>query len=86
MLPETNRTAVSRDFEMIDRLLARTLSLTVMGLIVASAIGALLLGYRGLFQLVGSHPEQGVAPLVSGAVLTVGCFLLCRHRHELADS
>jgi hypothetical protein len=71
---------------MIDRLLARTLNFTVMALIVASAIGALLLGYRGLFRLVGSRPEEGVAPLVCGVGLAAGCFMLCRHRHELADS
>ena len=71
---------------LMDRLLARTLNLTVMGLIVASAAGALLLGYRGLLRVVGSRPGDGVVLLVLGVVLTVVCILLCRHRHELADS
>jgi hypothetical protein len=73
-------------FHMMDRLLARALNLTVMGLIVASAIGALVLGYRGLLRIVGSHPGDGVAPLVLGIGLAVLCIALCRHRHELADS
>jgi uncharacterized membrane protein (UPF0136 family) len=71
---------------MIDRFLSKTLNLTVMGLIVASAAGALLLGYRGLLRVVGSRPEDGVVLLVLGVILAVVCVLLCRHRHELADS
>ena len=71
---------------MLDRLLARTLNLTIMALIVATAVGSLLLGYRGLLQLVGSRPGDGLAPLTLGVGLTVACFMLCRHRHELADS
>jgi hypothetical protein len=71
---------------MIDRLLSRTLNLAVMGLIVASAIGALVLGYRGLLRIVGSHPTDGFAPLLVGIGLAVLCIALCRHRHELADS
>ena len=71
---------------MMDRLLARTLNLAVMTLIVASAVGALLLGYRGLLQVFGSRPEEGVAAVAVGVGLAGVCFLLCRHRHELADS
>lgn len=71
---------------MIDRLLARTLSWTVMGLIVAAAMGALLLGYRGLLRIVGSRPEEGVGPMALGVILATICIGLCRHRHELADS
>ena len=71
---------------MIDRFLSRTLNLTVMGLIVATAAGALLLGYRGLLRVVGSRPADGVVLLVLGVVLAIVCVLLCRHRHELADS
>ena len=71
---------------MIDRLLSRTLNLAVMGLIVASAIGALILGYRGLLRIVGSHPIDGFVPLLVGIGLTIFCITLCRYRHELADS
>jgi hypothetical protein len=71
---------------MMDRLLARTLNLAVMGLIVASAAGALVLGYRGLFLMVTSRPEQGLAHAGLGMMLGAGCYLLCRHRDELADS
>ena len=71
---------------MIDRLLARTLNLAVMGLIVAAAAGALVLGYRGLFLMVTSRPEQGLTHAGLGVMLGAACYLLCRHRHELADS
>jgi len=71
---------------MMDRLLARALSLTVMTLIVTSAIGALLLGYRGLLRVLGSRPGDGVGALVVGVGLAALCFVLCRHRHEIADS
>ena len=71
---------------MFDRLLTRTLSLTVMALIVATAVGALLLSYRGLLRLIGSRPEDGAASVVLGVTLGVVCLVLCRHRHELADS
>ena len=71
---------------MIDRLLARTLNLAVMSLIVASAAGALLLGYRGLLHVVGSRPDRGVTHVALGILLGAACYLLCRHRHELADS
>ena len=71
---------------MMDRLLSRTLNVTVMGLIVASALGALLLSYRGVLAVVSSRPGDGVAALVIGVALAVVCVFLCRHRHELADS
>ena len=71
---------------MMDRFLARTLNVTVMTLIVASAVGALLLGYRGLLRLLGSRPGDGVGAVVAGIGLASVCFMLCRHRHEIADS
>jgi hypothetical protein len=57
-----------------------------MTLIVGTAIGSLLRGYRGLFRLVCNDPETGMIWLFAGIVMGVGCILLCRHRHELADS
>jgi hypothetical protein len=71
---------------MMDRILARTLNLSVMSLIVAAATASLLLGYRGLFRLVTNHVEAGMVWLFIGVLLGVGCYLLCKHRHELADS
>lgn len=71
---------------MMDRILNKTLNLSVMALIVATATASLLLGYRGLFRLVSNDPETGMIWLFGGVVLGIGCYLLCRHRHELADS
>ena len=71
---------------MLDRMLARILNASVMTLIVAAASASLLLGYRGLFRLVSNDAEAGMIWLFSGVALGVGSDLLCRHRHELADS
>ena len=71
---------------MMDRILIRALNLSVMALIVATATASLLIGYRGLFRLVSNDAEAGMVWLFSGVALGVGCYLLCRHRHELADS
>lgn len=71
---------------MIDGLLKRALNLAVMALIMATAIVSLLLGYRGLFRLVSNDAEAGMVWLFGGIAIGVGCYLLCRHRHELADS
>ena len=71
---------------MMDRILIRALSVSVMALIIATATASLLIGYRGLFRLVSNDAEAGMVWLFSGVALGVGCYLLCRHRHELADS
>ena len=71
---------------MMDRLLSRALSFSVMTLIVATATASLMLGYRGLYRLVSNDVEAGMVWLFAGAGLCVGTYLLCRHRHELADS
>ena len=71
---------------MMDRILSRTLNFTVMALIVATAGASLLIGYRGLFRLVSNEAESGMVWLFAGVALGVGAYLLCRHRHELADS
>jgi hypothetical protein len=77
---------LARLISMMDRILARTLSCSVMALIVATAMASLLLSYRGLYRLVSNHVEAGMVWLFAGAGLGVGAYLLCRHRHELADS
>jgi hypothetical protein len=71
---------------MLDRILTKTLNYSVMSLIVSTATGSLLVGYRGLFRLVSNDVEAGMAWVFAGAALGVSCYLLCRHRHELADS
>jgi hypothetical protein len=71
---------------MMDRLLSRTLNFSVMALIVATASASLVLSYRGLYRLVSNDVEAGMVWLFAGVALGVGAYLLCRHRHELADS
>ena len=71
---------------MMDRLLARTLNGSILCLIVSTATGSVLLFYRGVFQLMTRQTEPGAGSVLLAAVLAVGCVLLCRHRHELADS
>lgn len=70
----------------MDQLLAKALTGTVMTLIVATAVAALVFGYRGVYFLSTAEAEAGVVWLAAGVTLGVGCYLLCRHRHELADS
>lgn len=70
---------------MMDRILAKTLTGTVMTLIVAAAVAALVFGYRGIYLLATIEVEAGMAWLVSGVTLGIACYVLCRHRNELAD-
>ena len=56
------------------------------GCLIVVIVGALLLGYRGVLRVVSSRPEEGVGAVVVGVALAVICFMLCRHRHEIADS
>jgi hypothetical protein len=71
---------------MMDRLLARALNISVMCLIVATATGSMVLFYRGLLRLLTRQPEPGAASVLVAAGLGMACVMLCRHRHELADS
>jgi hypothetical protein len=71
--------------DMFDRLLNSALWLTVMALITFTAGAALILGYRGMFNLcTGRYPTGGVAVAV-GALLAGASFLLARNGNDLMD-
>ena len=70
---------------MFDRLLNSALWLTVMALITFTAGAALILGYRGMFNLcTGRYPTGGAAVAV-GALLAAASFLLARNGNDLMD-
>jgi hypothetical protein len=70
---------------MLDRLLNSALWLVVMGMIFASAGTALLLAYRGLFNLCNARYPLGAVAIAAGSLLAAGSFLLCRHCNDLMD-
>ena len=70
---------------MTDRLLSRCLWLVVMTLIVATAFGALVMMYSGVFALITRQVEHGVASVFTGLGLAAVCYLLCKHSEDLMD-
>jgi hypothetical protein len=70
---------------MFDRLLNGGLWLAVMGLITASAGAALMLAYRGLFNLCAGRYRAGSATVAAGIGLAAASYLLCRHGNDLMD-
>ena len=70
---------------MLDRLLNSALWLIIMGLITGTSGSALILAYRGIFNLcVGKYPVGSIAILL-GIVLGGVSYLLCRHCNDLID-
>ncbi|HEY8665841.1 MAG TPA: hypothetical protein VIL86_04205 [Tepidisphaeraceae bacterium] len=70
---------------MLDRILWRFLWLIIMALITATAGAGLMLAYSGLFQLVGKHVVPGATSMGMALVLSIACYLLCRHGNDLMD-
>ena len=56
-----------------------------MGMIFSTAGIALILGYRGLFNLCNARYPLGAIAIVIGSLLAAGSFLLCRHCNDLMD-
>jgi hypothetical protein len=70
---------------MFDRLLNSALWLTVMALITFTAGTALILVYRGLFNLcIGRYPSGGAAVGVS-IVFAAASYILARNGNDLMD-
>ncbi len=70
---------------MIDRILARALWLTIIGLITAAATAGLLLCFRGIVLACGNQLHTGGMAMGVGAALTVIAYLLARHGDDLMD-
>lgn len=70
---------------MLDRLLNSALWLTVMSMITGAAAGALLLSYRGLFDLCATRYTPGSIALTSGILLGCASYLLARNANDLID-
>jgi hypothetical protein len=70
---------------MLDRLLSSALWITVMGLIMFTAGGSLLVGCRGLFGLFAGHYPAGVGMLCGGVLLGGTSYYLCRYCNDLID-
>ena len=69
---------------MLDRLIAATTNVTVIGVISASAVTSLVLGYWGLVQVCNGTPAGGAAvaaALLPGALACTGA----RYRQDLVD-
>lgn len=59
--------------------------MTIMSLIVATAMGALVLLYSGLFKFIAREFEGGGAVVGAGILLGVACWGLCKHCDDLID-
>ena len=70
---------------MMDRIVNGALWVLVMALIAISAMGALLLSYRGLFDLCAQRISTGTAELCAGTFIGVASYLLARHANDLMD-
>jgi hypothetical protein len=70
---------------VMDSFLSRCLWLVVMGLIASSAMGGLVLLYSGMFKLVTMQLQTGGIVMAAGALLGMGCWVLCKHSDDLID-
>lgn len=70
---------------MLDCLLNSALWLTVMSMITGAAAGALMLSYRGLFDLCAARYTPGSIALASGVLLGFASYVLARNANDLID-
>jgi hypothetical protein len=70
---------------MFDRLLNSALWLTVMAMIAFSGGAALMLVYRGFFNLCMGRYPAGAIVLSAGAALAGASYLLARNGNDLMD-
>ena len=70
---------------MFNRMLSGALWLVVVGMITATAGAALILGYRGVFDLCAGRLNVGSITLAIGVALAGGSYLLARHGNDLMD-
>jgi hypothetical protein len=68
---------------MTDRLLHAAWNGLVLGLIVALGGSSLALIYMALLRLVSKRLDQGITPLMAGALLFGAAYLVMRYRDDL---
>ena len=70
---------------MQDALLTRTLRYTILALISAISLGALILSYNGLFELLGAEYRAAGMKLGWGLGAGIAALLLIRYRGDLIE-
>lgn len=68
---------------MTDRILYAAWNGLVLGLMVVLGAASLALVYLALLRLVAKRLDQGLTPLVAGAVLAAAAYLVARYRDDL---
>jgi hypothetical protein len=70
---------------MVDRLISHGLSIMVMGLVALTFGGAIVLAYRGLFELLAGHLADSAFRFAAVIPLALAARLLIRHKDDLMD-
>jgi hypothetical protein len=68
---------------MVDRLISQGVWLIVMGLIALTFGGAILCGYRGLFEIISGHLIAALACLIAAPSLGVAARMLIHNKEDL---
>ena len=70
---------------MMDRLLALTMNLTIVGLIAVTGAGSLFSTYWGLFELVNARPANGGYGMAFGIAVALVSYKMAKYRNDLVD-
>ena len=70
---------------MMDRLLAVTMNLTIVGLIAVTGVSSLLAAYWGLFELVNARPANGGIAVACGFGVALVSYKMAKYRNDLVD-
>ena len=70
---------------MMDRLLALTMNLTIVGLIALTGAGSLFAAYWGLFELINARPANGGYAMGFGIAVAVVSYKMAKYRNDLVD-
>ena len=70
---------------MVDRLISRGLSMVVLGLLTMTGGGAIIVAYRGIYELLCGKMTGGAVLLTASLPLGLAARLLMRHKDDLMD-
>ena len=70
---------------MMDRLLALSMNLTIVGLIALTGAGSLLAAYWGLFELISARPANGGYAMAFGIAIALVSYKMAKYRNDLVD-